>query len=233
MTDEPRYWRPEPKLWDWAFWSLLAPAAVWVVGVIIYGAQALMAAELSWQGQDIGSVFMVAGGEAGTLFTVMEVYRKSKSHDANAWDWSGIVVSLASTLGVMLVIFTRQTPLDAMWIEPVRSWGPLVLLLCSALDFYANVVELGYYRASFAERWQSWNDSRHAWEQSRRTRTESARVVALRDATVADWRAIYGDLNGNRGELTADRVNEILESHGFHAKPTSTARGWANEAREG
>jgi len=232
MTDEPRYWRPEPKLWDWAFWSLLAPAAVWVVGVIVYGAQALMAAELKWEGQDIGSLLMVMGGEAGTLFTVMEVFRKSKSDDANGWDWSGIAVSLLSTLGVMLVIFTRQTTLDANWIDPVRSWGPLVLLLCSALDFYANVVELGYYRASFEERWDKWNELRARDATRKASRAESARVVARTDATITDWRAIYADMNGNRGELTADRVNEILESHGFHAKPTSTARGWANEARE-
>jgi len=233
MTDEPRYWRPEPKLWDWAFWSLLAPAAVWVVGVIVYGAQALMAAELRWEGQDVGSLLMVMGGEAGTLFTVMEVFRKSKSDDANGWDWSGIAVSLLSTLGVMLVIFTRQTTIEATWIDPVRSWGPLVLLLCSALDFYANVVELGYYRASFEERWDRWNELRARDATRKASRAESARVVARTDATIADWRQIYADMNGNRGELTADRVNEILESHGFHAKPTSTARGWANEAREG
>jgi len=242
MTDEPRYWRPEPKLWDWAFWSLLAPAAVWVVGVIIYGAQALMAAELKWEGQDIGSLLMVMGGEAGTLFTVMEVFRKSKSDDANGWDWSGIAVSLLSTLGVMLVIFTRQTTLDAKWIDPVRNWGPLVLLLCSALDFYANVIELGYYRASFEERWDRWNELRARDATRKANRVEAAlnpptvepqptEPVPLRHASVYDWREIYPTLNGDREELDAARVNAILQSRGFQVKAPSTAAGWASEAK--
>lgn len=61
--------------------------------------------------------------------------------------------------------------------------------------------------------------------------TKSARAPRLKDATRNDWRRIYHDLNGNRDGLTADRVNAILKEHGYHDKPPSTARDWANEAR--
>ena len=241
MTDIRPYWKPEPKLWDWSFWSLLIPAAVWVIGVIFYGAQALMAAELEWTMQDIGSTLMVIGGEAGTLFTVMEVFRKSKSDDANFWDWSGIFVSLVSTLGVMLVIFTRQTTIVAMWIDPVRNWGPLVLLLCSALDFYANVVELGYFRASFEARCEKWDANRWAHDRRERERVQGLSEAVQEPAEPApllapkpqDKSDILAGLNGDRAGLTVDLWNAALVKAGFTPDNPSTARYWIDKAKAG
>jgi hypothetical protein len=234
MSDKIReWWKPEPRLWDWAFWSLLCPAAIWVLGVIVYGAQALMAQALTWDRQGWGSFLMVIGGESGTLFTVMEVFRKSKSSDANGWDWSGIFVSLVSTLGVLLVIFTRQTELAAPWIEPVRNWGPLLLLLCSALDFYANVIELGYYRASFEERWEKWNTGRwnHIQREHNRLR-ESQEPAELREASTADRQRIFAGFNGNRGELTIESWNAALIRDGKKPDAPSTAQYWVDKAQE-
>ena len=235
MSETRPYWKPEPKLWDWGFWSLLIPGALWVCGVIVYGAQAMAAQDWTWAGQNFGSALMVVGGESGTLFTVMEVYRKSKSGDANGWDWSGIVVSLLSTLGVLLVIFTRQTPLTAAWIEPVRKWGPLVLLLGSALDFYANVIELGYYRASFEQRWEKWNQSR--WEHTQRERRkvqeldEPARESPKREPTKADKHEILAKLSETVSELTPELWNDALDNAGFVQDKPSTARYWAGKTR--
>jgi hypothetical protein len=227
------WWKPEPKLWDWAFWSLLSPASLWVVGVIVYGAEALMAAELTWTLQGWGSTLMVIGGESGTLFTVMEVFRKSKSRDANFWDWSGIFVSLVSTLGVLLVIFTRQTRLNVSWIDPVRTWGPLVLLLCSALDFYANVIELGYYRASFEERWEKWNEGRWKHELRERNRLrELDEPPQLREASTQDRQRIFVGFNGGRENLTIESWNAALIRGGFKEDATSTAQYWVDKAKD-
>jgi len=241
MSEIRPYWKPEPQLWDWAFWSLLLPAAIWVLGVIVYGAEALKATNLLWSKQGIGSTLMVVGGESGTLFTVMEVYRKSRSEETTAWDWSGLFVSLVSTLGVMLVIFTRQTELVAAWIEPVRSWGPLALLLCSALDFYANVIELGYYRASFEQRWENWNKSRwnhlqreheriREWDEPVENRDDSPQ---RRPATTQDRQRIFARLNGSRNELTPEMWNEALSRNGFEMDAPSTAQYWVDKARTG
>lgn len=243
MTERP-YWKPEPKLLGWAFWSLLIPAAVWILGVVVYGAEAMKAQALVWTKQGIGSLLMVIGGEAGTLFTAMEVYRKSQTGDANAWDWSGLFVSLVSTLGVLFVVFTRQTDIDAAWVPFVRTWGPLVLLLCSGLDFYANVAELGFYRASFERRWEKWNEGRWTHEQRERNRlrelSEPAAAPApekedlpRRRATASEKTAILAQLDGGRAELTADSFNIALEAAGYEPDPQGTARYWANKAREG
>jgi len=131
------------------------------------------------------------------------------------------------------------------------SWGLMIgaggLLYFALIFSYRQAVllkpdEPDLYRwsvaafAQFALLWLGWANALRDYPtkitKSAETVAKPAQVAAPRHATIADWRAIYGDLNGNRGELTADRVNEILESHGFHAKPSSTARGWANEARE-
>lgn len=237
MSETRPYWKPEPKLWDWAFWSLLFPAAMWVVGVIVYGAQAMAAQDWTWAGQNFGSALMVVGGESGTLFTVMEVYRKSKSEDANVWDWSGIFVSLLSTLGVLLVIFTRQTPIDAAWIVPVQKWGPLVLLLGSALDFYANVIELGYYRASFEQRWEKWNQGR--WEHVQREHRKAQEVnepVQKKPSRVQGkpnhewWLSKMHTMNGESEQITTTDVQQLILAEYTELPSSTTLYNWVREA---
>jgi len=166
------YWRPEPRLNDGTFYALLVPACVYVAGVIVYGAEAMKAGAFTWSQQGIGSALMVIGGEAGTLATAMEVFRKQRANEVAPLDWLGLFVSLVATLGALFVVFARQTTLPAGWVGVVRHYGPLALLLASGLDFYANVMELGFYRASFDARWTVWNDGRHSWEQARSTRRE-------------------------------------------------------------
>ena len=63
--------------------------------------------------------------------------------------------------------------------------------------------------------------------------TEPAKPAPRHRATIAEWREIYPNLNGDRADLTADCVNDLLWSRGFERLPASTARGWAKEAREG
>ena len=194
MSEEntlPTYWRPEPRLNDWMFVCLMITCAVYVLGVILYGAQAMVATngQSTWA-QKLGSTLMVVGGEASTLFSVMEVFRKARtpkethkakdpegvtrtvidSYEDTFWDWTGIFVSLIATLGTLFVVFTRQTTIVSPWVSWTIIYGPLILLLCSGLDQYAAAMELGFLRSSFNERWNEWNDAKHAW-----IRTELAR----------------------------------------------------------
>jgi hypothetical protein len=136
---------------------------------------------------------MVIGGEIGTLAAASEVFRKSRvetgdrravlfgllsirSTEANSLDWLGLLVSLVATLGNLFVVYAAITTLDDGWVQTVRSYGPLVLLLCSGLDFYANVMEFGFFNASFDERMEKWLLNRHnaelAWKR-RESATEA------------------------------------------------------------
>jgi hypothetical protein len=155
------YHRPEPRLFGLTFWSLLIPATIWVVGVIIYGAEALKAQDLSWKYQGIGSTLMVIGGELGTITTAWQIFRKKKSGMENFWDWVCLGISLIATEGTLFVIFTRQTDITATWVTISQTYGPLALLLFSGLDVYANVHELGMYNRDFDDAWEKWNEGRY------------------------------------------------------------------------
>lgn len=48
---------------------------------------------------------------------------------------------------------------------------------------------------------------------------------------VDQWRAIYRSMNGERSQMSAARVQHLLNEHGYGAVPGSTARRWAIEAR--
>jgi hypothetical protein len=162
------YHRPEPRLFGLAFWSLLIPAVIWVIGAIIYGAEAFKAQSLSWQGQGIGSTLMVIGGELGTITTAWQIFRKKKSDSENFWDWVCLGISLIATEGTLFVIFTRQTDIVATWVTLSQTYGPLALLLFSGLDVYANVHELGMYNRYFDEAWEKWNEGRYQDELKQR-----------------------------------------------------------------
>lgn len=189
-----KYWKPEPKQRSFAWWALLLPAVVWFVGVIFYAHNALVPGMAQENGHAIGSALMVIGGESGTLAAASEVFRKHAEGETVLLDWLGMIVSLVATLGNMLVVYVAlATHLQAPWIDPVRQWGPLVLLLCSGLDFYAGVMEFGFYNAGFNARWIAWNDGEHAWRQAQETRR--AKLEAPPVAVVND------DVNGELDEL--------------------------------
>jgi len=145
-------------------------------GRLLAGRHRLRTGELALNGHVYGSALMVIGGEAGTLAAASEVFRKSRSGETNVLDWAGLVVSLVATLGNLFVVYSALTPLTDAWVALVRSYGPLVLLLCSGLDFYATVMEFGFYNASFDERMETWLLAQHndklRWER-RQERKES------------------------------------------------------------
>ena len=203
------YHRPEPKLYGVDFWALLLPAFCYTVGLILFGGEAMQAGTITGDNQALGSLLMVIGGEVGTLASASEVFRKHKENRANLLDLAGLLVSLAATLGILFVVFTKLTPLTAGWVQPVQDWGPLVLLLCSGIDYTANIMEFAFYRAHFDETWNSWNESRNRSEQraeNREQKQDQPEMADLQTARVLTGLApdarrvalidVYGENNG-------------------------------------
>jgi len=187
-TDIRPYWKPEPKRLGFSWWALLLPAIVYTIGVIVYAHNAFVPGLAAKNGHEWGSAFMVLGGEASTIAAAAEVFRKhriktgnkrkvlwfnTESSEANAMDWAGIFISLIATLGNLFVVYVSLTSLSAQWVGFVREYGALVLILCSGIDFYAGLMEFGFYNASFEERWTKWNDGAHNWETQERNRMEA------------------------------------------------------------
>lgn len=168
------YWKPEPKRHAFAWWALLVPAIIYSAGVIVYAHNAFVPNAAMVNGHSVGSALMVLGGEAGTLAAAAEVFRKQASKQANALDWAGLIVSLVATLGNLFVVYVALATLEAPWVAFVRKYGAMVLLLCSGVDFYAGIMEFGFYNASFDARWEAWNDARHTWEAIQQGRSAKA-----------------------------------------------------------
>jgi len=154
------YWKPEPQRHGFAWWALLIPAVIYSVGVIVYAHNAFVP-DAGQNGHAVGSALMVIGGESGTLAAASEVFRKQKEGRTTALDWLGMFVSLIATLGNLFVVYVALAALQTPWTGFVREYGPLILLLCSGLDFYAGIMEFGFYNANFDEVRAAWDLGRH------------------------------------------------------------------------
>jgi len=168
------YWKPEPQRYGFSWWALLLPGIVYTIGVVWYAHNAFVPGLAGVNGHAFGSLLMVAGGEAGTMIAATEVFSKAKKGEAVVWDWLSIAISLVATLGNLFVVYTSLTDIDAWWLPIVRENGPLVLLLCSGVDYYGEIIEFGFFNAGFDARWSEWNDARHTWEKA-----EFRRILAM------------------------------------------------------
>ena len=63
-----------------------------------------------------------------------------------------------------------------------------------------------------------------------RAEREEDMPAQFREASRDDWFGIYTGLNGNRTDLDARRVNELLVTYQFWPVPDSTARDWLRKA---
>jgi len=161
-----RYWKPEPREWDFIARLLLASAVASALGYILFVSQAFIGGadgDALWV-RRVGGWLLALGGEGGTLFATLEIFRKQQSEDdqVTAWDWGGLVTSALATLSGLVLAYIPIMQFEQLtWIQ---RYGALLLLPVSVLDYYSTLMELGYRQASFATRWEAWNDSKHIWE---------------------------------------------------------------------
>lgn len=258
MSIEIEFPKPKPKrpFHDFRAWSLLLPAAASAIGFFAFAVLAFSFTEMSTLSRSfrtslvvIGAFALAIGGELGTLTNTIEVFRKSKKdaqyESATKWDWAGLVVSLAATMGEFLIAFAALLGVKVTWSLPFQLWGPIALGLLSALDAYVGFMEVGLYLAEHDKRYKIWvieyqkflkgeyfasQPSAQAGE-SVQPAVEDAKDRAQPRATVANWRAIYADLNGNRAELDAATVEELVIAAGFAPPSRRTMQNWAKEAQ--
>ncbi len=173
---ESKYWKPEPREWDFIARLLLASAVASALGYILFVSQAFIGGadgDALWV-RRVGGWLLALGGEGGTLFATLEIFRKQQSEDdqVTVWDWGGLVTSALATLSGLVLAYIPIMQFEQLtWIQ---RYGALLLLPVSVLDYYSTLMELGYRQASFATRWEAWNDSKHTWEikEHRRVRGE-------------------------------------------------------------
>ena len=166
------YHIPEPKqpTHDSRAWGLAMPAVMGVVGLGAFALLAYTFKELDLIGQTIrshivlwGAVALAVGGEVGTLFTNLEIFRKVRQDQATKWDWSGLITSMLATVLAFLLAAARLLGADVVWSDFIKTWGQIVLILVSALDQYAGQMELGLYIGSYDTRHDEWEKDYHDW----------------------------------------------------------------------
>jgi len=166
------YHIPEPKrpARDSRAWGLAIPAVMGVVGLGAFALLAYTFKELELIDQVLrthivlyGAASLAVGGEIGTLFTNLEIFRKVHQGRATKWDWSGLVTSVSATVLAFLLAAARLLGADVVWSDFVKTWGQILLILVSALDQYAGQMELGLYIGSYDERHSAWEKDCHAW----------------------------------------------------------------------
>jgi len=158
---------PEPKRpgRDWRWFSLWIPPVVSAVGLFLFGILAFSFTQL----RDLplmtlrrlvlgGAICMAFGGELGTPFAIFEVFRKYKSVGATLWDWTGLVVSLCSSITSIILGWAWLLAIDTTWSPLVQTYGPLFLGVLATADFTVNAMEAGLYLGSRDERRDKWEE---------------------------------------------------------------------------
>jgi hypothetical protein len=239
------FWKPQPALpgedWiaPWLKWSL----RVSTIGWIIYGVFALAFDDIqvihstvqSWL-VIIGSGLIVAGAEMNTGPTVVAVSRKWGAGKGQRLDAIAFIVSLIGSITAGLIAFSiRQTRLgETGWRALALDYGPLVVGVAIACDFYAAGVELGLLKADYEREMEQWLRDKRAWEQEHGTppRPEPRFDPKWPRATLNEWRTETAGLNGGTPQ-TIEEFERFWSERERNVPPQSTAKRWLRMGRGG
>jgi hypothetical protein len=163
------FWKPQPKEpWsDWRTYSLIVPLvlssmAFALFSVFTYALDDItILSSLAQSRLVVIAAFCAAlGAEAGTPFTMIEVFRKKRIGEVARWDWIALGASLAATLVVvtigMAARITHTLAEPAQWAIFLTTWGPALVGAVVVLDGYGGMVECGDLFGSFEQRMEAW-----------------------------------------------------------------------------
>lgn len=161
--------KPKPAIRDSQAWGLAMPAVAGIAGLCAFSILGLISPELKWLPDAfrtntalVGAIGLAIGGEVGSLWTNVCVYRKVATNRVTAWDWSALVVSILATMLAFLLGMSTLMP-EVVWSSFVSTWLRVGLIMVAALDQYAGQMELGLHLGTYDERVQEWEASYHAW----------------------------------------------------------------------
>lgn len=163
----------KPKALGWRGWSLLIPSILSAVGLFCFAVLAYSFTELQTLPTEfrrllvvVGAFALAAGSEIGTLFAVVEIYRKGGPH---TWDWLALFFSLCTTVASFVLAFAALLLRSVVWVPLLLDWGAIVLGVLAALDSYGGFMEFGLYLNSYDRRLDQW-ERREVAEAERRER---------------------------------------------------------------
>jgi hypothetical protein len=242
-----RWWKQEPKspAGDPWMWTLAVPSVLSATGLAtfsIYAIVRLVVADVRVLDPLIvaGAVLLGIGGELGTVFSTLEVFRKylrgrtekSPQGEAIRADWIGLVVSFLTTVCKVSLAYGPIFGDGAQWSVWTYSPVTLALVLLESADAYVTFMEFGFYLASYDHRYESYVRSYERFLKGEYFREEPVSateqpLAPRKEPTITDWRQMRATVNGHGATLAVSDVQRLLTEHGFAPTSASTARRWA------
>ena len=216
-----KYYMPRPvePSQDWV--GRLMSISLWVsvAGFVIYGLFAYAFEDIAIIPPVIqsmlvllGSALIVTGAELNTPPTVVAVARKvGRGKDKNL-DLVIASVSLVGAIAGALLMFALRQPnvSGVAWRQVVRNWGPLVIGVTVVIDYFGCASELGLLRSDYDTEMREWLEAEQDWNEAHGIEPEVDRS-GWEIADIDDFRALIAQMNGNRGDLNRDNLQEHFD----------------------
>ena len=254
MDTEIEFWKSPPRSpgRDPWLWSLAVPSLLSASGLAAFAIFAIVRVIVSDVGQldpliIAAAVLLGIGGEIGTVFSTLEVFRKYQrgrsesrpSGDAILADWIGLGVSFGTTVCLVALAYGSIFGPGATWSGSVFGPVTLALVLLESADAYVTMMEFGFYLASYDRRFESYARSRERYVKGQyftddQPAPRAQAPAPLERPTYDDWlRIVESELGPgpHSDHLSTGDVQRMLSDHGFAAAADSTARRWALKAR--
>lgn len=217
-------------------WSLLIPSILAAVGFCAFAVLAFSFTELQALPATfrrglviVGSFALAIGGEAGTLATTIEIFRKRKH--AEMWDWLSLAISAMATIAAFVLSFAALLGVNASWSSAVQLYGPIVLGVLAAFDAYSGFAETGMYLSTYDDRMGEWQAAFDAFRREALTATATAQVSSTVEidaepvntpSTLDKARNVKGDKDAQSKQARVDKMLSIYRDDP-HTSPSTVA----------
>lgn len=159
---------PPPHDPIWRKLSLVFPPIATAFGFFLFGIFAIGFTELRSMPDGIrfyvvllGAIAIPAGGELGTVSSVVEIFRKHyRNRGTTKLDWVGLVVSMVSSMVGLVLSWAYLLKTDITWSEWVKVWGPLVYGTFTVADFVFSLLEMGAYLGEKEREFDKWREKK-------------------------------------------------------------------------
>lgn len=149
---------------------LSAPSLAAVIGLFCFSVLAYSFTELStWTDSFrhtmviIGAFTLAAGSEIGTYAAVKEIFRRSRGGRISKTDIGALFISGLATAAALFLSIAALMGARGGWPDWVVQYGPIGVIICTALDAYAGMMESGLYESTYDARYEEWQEKYHRW----------------------------------------------------------------------
>jgi hypothetical protein len=228
------------------FWSWFLSVSLWFTSMGLMLASAgidgayltkLMPVGWGWLGQVLNTTSDIASEVIMYWFGRLQMDASPVKRKRAKWLLVAefVLVGFAWLFGwrQLLPILTQLEGENARWLAPLMAaFTPTALIAAGfAQALLAGRIEKSEPVTKSAQVAQPTSEPVQVADKPAQATDEIARIGEPRRIDINEWRAIAAGLDGQRANLDANRVNEILAARGLAQVPTSTARYWAKELK--